>query len=142
MGPLQNKTLLVGLATGASWEQSSASSVLEYFTDALVGLGWALKVLVGGDLLADLLTLLRGNGLLAGLSELLDDLLVVSQILLAANKDDRETLAEVQNLRDPLLLDVVEGVGRVNSEADQDNMGVGVRKRSKTVIILLASSIP
>jgi hypothetical protein len=46
--------------------------------------------------------LLRGNGLLAGLSELLDDLLVVSQILLAANKDDRETLAEVQNLRDPL----------------------------------------
>jgi hypothetical protein len=51
-------------------------------------------------------------------------------------------LAEVQNLRDPLLLDVVEGVGRVNSEADQDNVGVGVRKRSKTVIILLASSIP
>ena len=46
--------------------------------------------------------LLRGNGLLASLSELLDDLLVVSQILLAANKDDRETLAEVQNLRDPL----------------------------------------
>lgn len=46
--------------------------------------------------------LLRGDGLLAGLSELLNDLLVVSQILLAANKDDRETLAEVQNLRDPL----------------------------------------
>jgi hypothetical protein len=116
--------------------------VLEHFADTLVGLGWALKVLVSRDLLADLLTLLRWDGLLAGLSEFLDDLLVVSQILLAANKDDRETLAEVQNLRDPLLLDVVEGVGRVNSEADQDNMGVGVRKRSKTVIILLASSIP
>jgi hypothetical protein len=46
--------------------------------------------------------LLRGDGLLAGLSELLDGLLVVSQILLAADEDDRETLAEVQNLRDPL----------------------------------------
>ena len=46
--------------------------------------------------------LLGGDRLLTGLSELLDGLLVVSQILLAANKDDRETLAEVQNLRDPL----------------------------------------
>lgn len=48
--------------------------------------------------------LLGGDGLLAGLSELLNDLLVVSQILLAANEDDGETLAEVQNLRDPLRL--------------------------------------
>lgn len=46
--------------------------------------------------------LLRGDGLLAGLSELLDGLLVVSQILLAADEDDGETLAEVQNLGDPL----------------------------------------
>lgn len=48
--------------------------------------------------------LLGGDGLLAGLSELLNDLLVVSQILLAADEDDGETLAEVQNLRDPLQL--------------------------------------
>jgi hypothetical protein len=39
---------------------------------------------------------------LAGLAELLNGLLVVSQILLAADEDDGQALAEVQNLRDPL----------------------------------------
>jgi hypothetical protein len=46
--------------------------------------------------------LLRGDGLLAGLAELLDCLVVVSQILLATNQNDGETLAEVKDLRDPL----------------------------------------
>lgn len=47
--------------------------------------------------------LLGGHGLLARLAELLDDLVVVSQILLAANENDGKALAEVQNLGDPLL---------------------------------------
>lgn len=46
--------------------------------------------------------LLRGDGLLAGLAELLDGLVVVAQILLAANEDDGEALAKVKNLGDPL----------------------------------------
>lgn len=41
-----------------------------------------------------------------------------------------------------LLLDVIKGVGRVNSEADQDDMGVRVGKRTETVIVLLTSGIP
>lgn len=46
--------------------------------------------------------LLGRDGLLAGLAELLNDPRVVTQILLAADEDDREALAEVQNFRDPL----------------------------------------
>jgi hypothetical protein len=46
--------------------------------------------------------LLGSNGLLAGLVELFDGLLVVTQILLAANEDDRETAAEMQDFGDPL----------------------------------------
>lgn len=46
--------------------------------------------------------LFRSNGLLRGLVELFDGLLIVTQILLAANKDDRKALAEVKDLRDPL----------------------------------------
>jgi hypothetical protein len=46
--------------------------------------------------------LFRGDGLLRCLVQLLNGLLVVSQILLAADKDDGEAGAEVQNLRDPL----------------------------------------
>jgi hypothetical protein len=41
-----------------------------------------------------------------------------------------------------LLLHVVERVGRVDSEANQDNMRIGVRERAETVVIFLASGIP
>lgn len=75
-----------------------------------------------------------------------DGLGVVSQIALAADKDDGQVRAEVKNLGDPLsrdesaharpaeertrpaylFLDVVQGVRRVDGEADQDNVRVGV----------------
>lgn len=55
--PLQNKTLLVALAALAAGQQGSPSGVLKHLTDTLVGLGRALEVLVGRDLLTDLLTL-------------------------------------------------------------------------------------
>ena len=86
----------------------------------------------------------------------------MSQIALAANEDDRKALAEMKHLRDPLqivwltitcsrvgrvlrsylLLDVVEGVRRVDSEADEDDVGVWVGQRSQTIVIFLASRIP
>lgn len=46
--------------------------------------------------------LLGRDGLLARLSQLLNDLLVVSQVLLATDQDDGKALAEVKNLGDPL----------------------------------------
>lgn len=91
--------------------------------------------------------------------ELLNRLLVVAQILLAADEDDGQALAEVQDLRDPLqrvsgvdrlqpsaarylLLDVVKRIGRVNGKADQDNVRVGVGERAQTVVVFLACGIP
>jgi hypothetical protein len=41
-----------------------------------------------------------------------------------------------------LLLDVVQGVGRVDGEADEDDVRVGVGERAKTVVILLTGGIP
>jgi hypothetical protein len=46
--------------------------------------------------------LLWGHRLLGGLVQLLDRLLVEAQILLAADEDDGQALAKVQNLGDPL----------------------------------------
>lgn len=43
------------------------------------------------------------DGALGGLGKLINSLAVVAKILLATDEDDRETLAEVQNLGDPLL---------------------------------------
>jgi hypothetical protein len=140
---LQDQALLLALAApGTARHESSPGGVLKDLADTLVGLGGALEVLVGLDLLTDLLALLGRDRLLARLPQLLNSLLVVSEILLAANENDGQALAEVQNLRNPLLLDVVEGIGGVHSEANQDNVGVRVREGSKTVIVLLASGIP
>lgn len=126
-GPLEDQALVL-LATSFPLQQGCASGVLKYLPDALVGLGRALEILVGTNLLADLLALLGSNRLLACLSEFcsqcqhrvclvrplcqdrwehriedrvvltLDGLVVVTQILLAADEDDGETLAEVQDL--------------------------------------------
>lgn len=46
--------------------------------------------------------LFRGDGLLRCLVQLLNGLLVVSQILLAADEDDGQAGAEVQDLGNPL----------------------------------------
>jgi hypothetical protein len=105
--------------------------------------------------------LLGSYRLLGSLVQLLNGLLVEAQILLAADEDDGQALAEVQNLGDPLrgivsrsacadlgrgetylLLYVVERVGRVDGKANEDNVGVGVRERAETVVIFLASGIP
>jgi hypothetical protein len=45
-------------------------------------------------------------------------------------------------LRVYLLLDVVQRIGRVNCEADEDNVGIGVGEGAETIVILLACRIP
>lgn len=44
--------------------------------------------------------------------------------------------------RADLFLDVVEGIRRVDGEADEDDMGVGIGQGTKTVVILLTSRVP
>lgn len=141
IGCLQDAALLV-LGAATARKQGSTSGVLENLVDTLVGFGRAFEVLVSTNLLADLLTLFGADGLLARLSQLVCDLLVVTEILLAANENNRKALAEVKDLGDPLLLDVVKGIGGVDGEANQNNVRIRVRQRTKTVVILLTSSIP
>lgn len=41
-----------------------------------------------------------------------------------------------------LLLDIVKRIGRVDSKADQDNVRIGVRQGTETIVVFLASRIP
>ncbi len=50
------------VAAAAAGQESSASGVLKHLADTLVGLGRTLEVLVGTNLLADLLTLETQHG--------------------------------------------------------------------------------
>jgi hypothetical protein len=72
---LQDNALLLLLLLG---QESGACGVFENLTDTLICLCGTLKILVGANLLANLLTLLGSNRLLAGLVELFDSLLVVT----------------------------------------------------------------
>lgn len=102
-------------------QEGSPGGSLEDLADTVVGSCGALQVLVGTDLLPNLLTLLeklatvvdapgtrstyllRGDGLLRSLVQLFDGLGVETKILLATDQDDGETLAEVEDLGDPLM---------------------------------------
>jgi hypothetical protein len=107
--------------------------------------------------------LLGGHRRLTGLAELLNGLLVETQILLAADQNLGDIRAEMMYLRAPLsrnsvsnmskacvvaraganlLADVVQRIGGVDSEADQDDVGIGVRKGPQAVVVLLTSRIP
>lgn len=115
---LQNGALLLLLL---SREKSSTCSVLKDFPDTFVGLGRAFEVLLCTNLLANILSLeeavlacigdttraiflrlrmtylLWRHWLLRGLVQLLDCLLVVSEILLATDENDGQALAEVED---------------------------------------------
>ena len=116
---LEDEATLLLLARG---EEGGTGGVLKDLLDTVSRPGGALKVFVGADLLRDSVTLLLGHGLLLVLGELLDGLLVVSQIPLAADEDDGQSLAEVQDLGNPLLLDVLQRVWVVYGEAHQDDV--------------------
>ena len=46
------------------------------------------------------------------------------------------------DFRRPLLGDVLQGVGRVDGEAHEDNIGVGVGERPQPVVVFLSGGIP
>jgi hypothetical protein len=41
-----------------------------------------------------------------------------------------------------LLLDVVKGIRRVDSEADEDHMGIWIRQGTEAIVIFLTRRIP
>jgi len=138
--PLENDTFVL-LRLAASKERST-SCVLEDLTDALARPGGALEVVFGADLLRNGHALLRSDGPLRRLPELVNHSWITAQIFLACDKDNRQARAEVHDLRDPLFLDVVQRVRGVDSEANKNDMGIRVREWPKAVIVFLASSIP
>ena len=117
--------------------QSGLGGRLEDLADAGSVLGRALDVGGGSDLLGNGLALLPGDGALVHAGEVLDGLRVVTQVLLARDEDDGKSRAEVLDLGDPLFLNVVQRVGRVDRVTDKNDVRVGVRQGTETVAVTL-----
>jgi len=116
--------------------------MLKNLPHTLVGLGRAFEVFVSTNLLPDILTLLRRHRLLRRLGELLNRLLIPAEILFAADENDGQTRAEMEDFGDPLFLHIVKRIGRINGEADQNDMRIGVGEWAETVVVFLTSRIP
>lgn len=116
-GSLEDEAL--GLLPLLSGGERGTGCVLKDLPDAFVGLGRALDVLLGSNLVLDLSRLdacqqlsaikegpstylILSDGCLRGLVKLFDRLRVVSEILLASDENNGQALAEMKDLGDPL----------------------------------------
>ena len=70
------------------------------------------------------------------------DLGVMAEVLLARNKDDGDMRAEVIHFRYPAFADVAQGVGVVDGVAEKNDISVGIRQRTKSVVVLLSRRVP
>lgn len=67
---------------------------------------------------------------------------VLPEVLLAADEEIGGLGAEVPDLRQPLLGDVLEGIGVVNGKADKHTVRSGVGQRAEAVEVLLSCRVP
>lgn len=101
----------------------------------------ALDVPHGTQLLGHLLAILLPHGRHLLLAQLLAHAGIIAQIGLGADDEARHARAVVVHLGEPLFPDVLEGGGRGDGEADEEDVGLGVRERAQAVVILLSGSI-
>ncbi len=94
------------------------------------------------DLLGELHTLRVRNRTESSLGETTKCLGIVSKIDLGPDEDDGSGRAVVVDLRIPLGLDVLEGGWRDDGEASEEDISLRIRKWTKTIVILLTSSVP
>ena len=122
--------------------QDSADGFIEHSLQTLLGQSGALQILGSVDLLGELKTLLVGDRGQLLLGKTLNGGLVLSQIQLGSDNEDRDIGAMVVDFRVPLGLDVLEGSRGDDREARQEHVRLRVGQRSETVIILLTGGIP
>jgi hypothetical protein len=122
--------------------EDCANALGESRVDILAGESRDLKVLNSADGLCDRVGLLESDGLGAALSQTGDNSGVVVEILLGADHNDGDVRAVVLELGIPLAVDVVERCGRNNRVAEQEAVGLRIRERTKTIVVILTGGIP
>lgn len=149
MARLEDDTLVVLLLLlGGRRLEGSDDGLVKDVLESLLGQGRALDVLDSTELSGHSLTILsldRLHLLLAKLAEygvlVVTLLLRWAQIELGTDNQARDARAVVVDFGEPLLADVLKGSRRDDGEADEEDIGLRVRERTETVIILLTGSI-
>ena len=103
-----------------------AAHLVEHVLQALLGERRALDVLHSTQFPCKSLALFSGDGPLLLPLQLLQDLGVVSQVDLRADDQARHSGTVVVNFGEPLLLHVLERRRGGDTEADEEDVGLGV----------------
>lgn len=74
--------------------------------------------------------------------EFLNHFVVGTEVAFGSNENDGHTRGMVLDFRKPLALDVLKRGRRYHGEADEENVGLRVRQRTQTVVVLLSRSVP
>lgn len=115
----------------------SQTHLVENVLQALLRQSRALNVLDGAQLAGQLLALLSHNRPLLRPRELLHDAGIVAQIDLGSNDQAGHAGAVVVNFREPFFFDVFKRRWSGDAEAHEENIRLGVRERTQTIVILL-----
>jgi hypothetical protein len=115
--------------------------LVEHVLELVLRQRTALDVLDGAELPRHALAVLFPHGRHLLLCQLLPDARVVPQIHLRADDEARHARAVVVYLGKPLLAHVLEGGGRGDAEADEEDVGLGVRERPQSVVIFLPGRV-
>ncbi|CAK5266353.1 unnamed protein product [Mycena citricolor] len=118
------------------WLDRGSGRLLEDLLDTLPGLRRTFQINSCPDSLLHGLALARRDTCMGRGGRPAD-------ILLAADEQRGHVQATIMDdLRNPLLGDVVQRVAIVEREADQDDIGVGVRQGPEAVVVFLPRSVP
>jgi len=124
---LQNRTFAALLLHRlGSWAQDSSNSLVKHALQIPLRKRRTFQVLVCPDLLCNDQGLVVRNWLHALLSQALKCSGILSQVELRTNEDDGDGGSMVINLGEPLCANVVEGGGRDDGEANQEDISLGI----------------
>jgi len=134
--------LLVASGLASLLANDAGQGLVENVLESLSSKGRAFEVLECAKLLDHVVGLFVRNGGLAILAEGLERRLVVTKIGLSTNQDDWDIGAMVLDLNIPTILDVDERRMVDDGEAQQEDVGLGVRESTDASITLLSGGIP
>ena len=134
--------LLLAVVAATAGGESDGDGLVKDVLEALLSLGGALHGGGSAELVALLLGGLEVDEAGALVAELLLQGLVVADVTLGANEQERGRGAVVADLREPLVANVLERGGGDDRVAHEEDVGVGVGQRAQTVVVLLPGGIP
>lgn len=122
--------------------QRSSGSRFKNFSYTLLAFCGTFKVCKGVNFFSHCTTFLGFNRFLFHFTKFLDSAGIIAKILFVAYQYYWHVWAKVFHLRCPFFRNVLQRVWTVDWETHQYNVSVGIRQRTKSVVVLLTSRIP